>query len=248
MRRYNIINKSKQQIKINSLPKGNKAIAVWFNSIERYKAKFNYGQKIIYAVLKVFDIIKRGDKKYHHKFFASQQKIFKWLNGENKKRIILSNEDWLFYFNYSRWGSNASELSKNKVDRIKNKLLLSKKTADRAFKFLKENGLIEKVDNSNPVSKTFDENYKIAKSSTKLVWNLKKEHINFKIDMKSNFRSWNKFAINFGNSFKTNEASLEDSPPYYNNHLANLNDEEWDKEIKENWESWKVFFGKDDEE
>lgn len=247
MHKYNSIKKSKQQIKINELPVGSKSIAVWFNAIERYKTKFTYGQKIIYAVLKIFNIIKRGDKKYHHKFFASQQSIFKWLNGESKERTILSNKNWLLYFNYSRWGSNALELSQDEINKIKNKLLLSKKTADRAFKFLKEYKLIEKVDNSNPLSKSFDENYKLAKPK-KLIWNLIKEDINFKTDMKPNFRGWFKFAVNFGNSFKTNEDSLEDSPPSHNKHLSNLSDKQWNKHLKENWESWKDFFKKDKED
>lgn len=246
MHKYNSIKKSKQQIKINNLPVGSKAFAVWLNAMERYKYKFTYGQKIIYAVLKIFNIIKWGDKKHHHKFFASQQTIFKWLNGESNERTILSNKDWLVYFNYSRWGSNELELSQDEINKIKNKLLLSKKTADRAFKFLKENKLIEKVDN-NPLSKSFDENYKLAKPK-KLIWNLIKEDINFKTDMKPNFRGWFKFAVNFGNSFKTNEDSLEDSPPSHNKHLANLSDKQWNKHVKENWESWKDFFKKDKED
>lgn len=243
MRKYNIIKNKKNKIKINSLPEGSKAIAVWFNSIERYKSKFSYGQKIIYSVLKIIEIIKWGNNIFKGNFFASKQWIFRKLNGETKENPKLTNTEWSHFFNYSRWGNNVAKLPVKELKKIKEILLESFKTAERAFTWLEKNNLIEKVD-KNPNLET----YKLVKRK-RLVWIVKKAYLNFKTDMKNSFRVWSNFVKNFGNSFKTNEASLQDSPPaIYNNHLVNLDDQEWDKYIKENWESWKLFYEEDKEE
>lgn len=240
MHKYNSIKKqrlNKNLLKSIDRINSSKQITIWFNLVENLKIEATYGNKLIFAKWKIINLLKWFEKKKFEKkknkkgLPPTKENIFCFMSSKFK---TLSKKDKFLYFNYCRNGKKVINEKQRKLEKVKNKINISFPHFKRAFKWLLENKLIEKF-------------IKKIKNSTRCVWIWKKKDLDFN-ELKKVSRGWKTFAINFGNEFKTNESALQDSPPSYNSHVAKIDNEEWNKYIKENWEDWKDFFKTDEEE